>query len=343
MLKNKSGLALAALVLVGSVLAACASPTPAATPEPTEAMTEAPATAAPTEAMTEAPTATAEATQAASGDDLLAEIQKRGTLVISTDPNYAPQSSVVEGAQRNADTKCAGDQHTANEFKGFDIDVAVAIAKGLNVEPCFVTPDWTLITAGSWAGRWDISVGSMSITPERTKLLYFSQPYYTTPAAVFVAKDAAFTQPSDLSGKTVGACTGCTYDSYLSGSLEIPGEKIDFVIKNVNFKGYDTDKTAIQDLVAGRIDGVLTAQPTGQDSIANGQPIKQLGDPLFFEYLSAAFDKSSDKDAKSLVAKVSEIIQGMHKDGTLKTMSQTVYNTDLTTSAAQFDISLIGQ
>jgi polar amino acid transport system substrate-binding protein len=279
--------------------------------------------------------------------DLLSQVKQRGTLVISTDPAYPPQSQLVEGGQRAANTKCASDQHTASELTGFDIDTAVAIAGKLGVEPCFVTPDWTLITGGNWAGRWDISVGSMTITPERMDKLYFSQPYYTTPAAFFVHKDnTTFTQPSDLSGKKIGACTGCTYDFYLEGTLQIPGETMNYVVKNPEFIGYETDLNALQDLALGdgvRLDAVLTAQPTGQGAISDGLPLKQLGDPVYFEYLAAAFDKESTIDAVPLVKKVSEVIQGLHQDGTLLKLSQKYYNTDLTSAAAKFDVSKLNQ
>ena len=137
--------------------------------------------------------------------DLLSEVKARGTLIISTDPAYPPQSEIKANPQRTPGTKCTSDQKTIGELEGFDIDVAAAIAKGLGVEPCWVTPDWTLITAGNWAGRWDISVGSMTITPERAKALYFAQPYYTTPAAMFVYKtNTSYTSPADLSGKKIG-------------------------------------------------------------------------------------------------------------------------------------------
>jgi polar amino acid transport system substrate-binding protein len=268
-------------------------------------------------------------------------------LVVSTDPAYPPQSELVENATRPAGTKCTADQHTANEFKGFDIDAAVEIAKRLGVEACFVTPDWTLITGGSWSDRWDISVGSMTITPERMKVLYFSQPYYTTPAAIFVHKNnTTFAKPDDLAGKKVGACSGCTYESYLDGSLVIPGEKIDFLIKDPQFKGYDTDTSALQDLALGdgvRLDAVLTAEPTGQAFIAGGKPIKELGGPIFFEYLAAAIDKKHSSDATSFVKKVSEVIQQMHSDGTLLKLSQQYYQADLTTAAAKFDVNALAQ
>jgi len=279
--------------------------------------------------------------------DYLSDILKRGTLVVSTDPAYPPQSELVENASRPAGTKCTADQHTANEFKGFDIDAAVEIAKRLGVEACFVTPDWTLITGGSWSDRWDISVGSMTITPERMKALYFTQPYYTTPAALFVHTDnTTFAKPEDLSEKKVGSCSGCTYESYLDGSLVIPGEKIEFLIKDPQFKGYDTDTSALQDLALGdgiRLDAVLTAEPTGQAFVDSGHPIKELGEPIFFEYLAAAIDKKASKDPVSLVKKVTEVIQGMNSDGTLQKLSQQYYGTDLATAAAKFDVNALAQ
>lgn len=327
------------MLAAAMLLTACSGGAPAPAPTQAPAVTQAPPAQAPsTPAPTTAPTM---------APDLLATIQSRGTLVISTDPAYPPQSALKANPQRTPGTKCTADQKTLGELEGFDIDTAAAIAKGLGVEPCFVTPDWTLITAGGWAGRWDISVGSMTITPERAKLLYFAQPYYTTPAAIFVYKDnTTYKQPSDLSGKKIGSCGGCTYESYLNGSLVIPGETINFAIKNATIKTYDTDSTGIEDLSLGdgvRLDAMLTAQPTGQDAIKNGKPIKQLGDSLFFEYLAPAIDRSSQLDPTAFIAKVSEIISGLHKDGTLSKLSMQYYGTDLTTAAASFDASAFGK
>jgi polar amino acid transport system substrate-binding protein len=278
---------------------------------------------------------------APAGGDLLASILARGTLVSSTDPAYPPQSALKATPVRTPGSKCTSDQQTLGELEGFDIDVVAQIAKGLGVEPCFVSPSWDLIVAGNWAGRWDISVGSMTITPERAKVLYFPQPYYSTPAALFVYNtNTSYAKPSDLDGKKIGVCAGCTYESFLNGSLVIPGETIDFQIKNAEAKTYDTDSTALEDLALGdgvRLDAVLTALPTGQTAIDNGRPFRQLGDPVYYEYLAAAIDRESTLDAHSFVAKVNEILTGLHKDGTLLKLSQNYYKFDLTTAAASFD------
>ncbi|HEX2994190.1 MAG TPA: transporter substrate-binding domain-containing protein [Anaerolineales bacterium] len=332
------------VMLVASLLLAGCG---AATSTPME---EGPATeAAPaTEVMTEAPTeaATETATEAA-GTDLLSTIQARGTLIGFTDPAYPPQSALKDNPERSANTKCAQDQKTVGELEGIDIDVTVAIAEALGVEACFVTPDWGMLVAGGWSDRWDIAVGSVTITPERAKVLYFAQPYKSIPAVVYVHTDnTTYTTPADLSGKKIGVCSGCTYESYLNQSLVIPGTEVDFLIKDAEAVGYDTDTTALQDLKLGdglRLDAVITSQPTGDQFIKDGGPIKPVGEPVYYEYDAPAFDRSSTLDTASLIAKVNEIIQGMHADGTMKELSMKWFGADLTSAAAKFDIKALDQ
>jgi len=286
-------------------------------------------------------------TEPASSNDLLEKILTRGTLVIATDPAYPPQSELIVGATRKPNSKCAPTEYTADELTGFDVETALEIAQRLGVEPCFVTPPWTQLTAGNWDGRWDISVGSMAITPDRMEMLYFTQPYYATPAALFVHQDnTTFMEPADLSGKKVGGCTNCTYEAYLQGTLAIPGVEMKFIINDAEIIGYDVDLPALEDLALGDgvvLDAVLVAQPTGIQAIKDGLPIKQLGDPVFFEYLAAAIDKKSIQNPISFIKKVNEVIQGMHQDGTLLRLSQQYYKKDFTTAASQFDITSLSQ
>lgn len=279
--------------------------------------------------------------------DLLQKILARGTLVIATDPGYPPQSELVEAAEREPASKCAPTEYTANQLTGFDVATAVEIANRLGLEACFVTPPWTQLTAGNWDGRWDISVGSMAITPDRMEILYFTQPYYATPAGVFVHQDnTSFSQPADLSGKRVGGCTNCTYEAYLQGTLVIPGVEMEYIIQDADIIGYDVDLPALEDLALGDgvvLDAVLVAQPTGLQAIEDGMPLKQLGEAVFFEYLAAAIDKKSSLDPLAFVQEVSRVIQEMHRDGTLLKLSQEFYNEDFTSAASQYELTRLGQ
>ncbi len=248
------------------------------------------------------------------GTDELAEICKKGVITVSTDPSYPPQSSL------NKDT---------GEYEGFDIDVAKEIAKRLGVTTEWIAPNWDVITAGSWNGRWDMSVGSMTVTEERAKVLNFSPAYYYTPASIAVHKDNTTINnlETDLDGKRVGACSACTYDAYLNKTLVIPGYTFNFVVDDVKFSGYDTDTTAIQDLSLGdgaRLDAAMSSLTTLQGAIDAGSPIKIVGDPLFYEPLAVAFDKSAD--SQSLTDAASKIVEEMHADGTLSELSKKWYD-----------------
>jgi polar amino acid transport system substrate-binding protein len=253
-------------------------------------------------------------------DGLLAEVCDKGVLTVSTDPAYPPQSSLDE---------------QTGEYVGFDIDVATEIATRLGVDVAWEAPAWDVITAGGWNGRWDTTVGSMTPTNERQEVLYFTQPYNYTPAVVVVLADNEDVSDltTDLDGKKIGVCAGCTYDSFLTKSLEIEGYEFDFVIDDAEVAGYDTDTTALQDLANGRVDAVITSVTTAQGYIDAGNPVKIVGDPVFYEPLSVGFDKSADPSSESLYEAVDAIIGEMHEDGTLTAFSEEWYGLDLTTQS----------
>jgi len=69
----------------------------------------------------------------AGGGDLLSVIKGRGYILVSTDPNYEPQSFLNTEGKRPADTKCPSDALTTAEMQGFDVDVAKAIGDSLGV------------------------------------------------------------------------------------------------------------------------------------------------------------------------------------------------------------------
>jgi polar amino acid transport system substrate-binding protein len=309
----------AALVTVfGLALAACssgASPSPA----PSVAPSVAPSTAA-SEAPSAAPSVAPSATPIPGG--LLALVTKAGKIRVSTDPNYAPQSA----------------QKPDGTYEGFDIDVATEIATRMGLKVEFVTPAWDAITAGSWGGRWDMSVGSMTITTVRQKVVDFSPPYYFTPAQMTASKASGITTLDGLAGKTVCAGASTTYYDWLSGT------KLDFGTLSptttppagVKVVTQKTDADCAQLWAAGRNDwqGWLTAGPTVEQAIKQNQPVVKVGAPVYFEPLAVAIDKSGPNDSDFL-AKVSQIVKDMHADGTLTKFSMKWYSLDLTQGPTQ--------
>jgi polar amino acid transport system substrate-binding protein len=261
-----------------------------------------------------------------SSADALANVCSSGTLRVATDAKYAPQSSF------NVQT---------GQWQGFDVDVANEIASRLGVKAELQDQKWGVITAGSWNDRWDVSVGSMTDTIDREKLFYFTPAYYYTPAAIAVYTDnTSITGPGDLTGKTVCVGVSTTYQDYVQGTLKLGSgaPPFDFQIQGANLQTYTTDTDALDNLALGdgvRCDAAISAQQTIQAYIDDGGKIKLVGDPLYYEPLSVAFDKNDPSDAQSLSEAVGNIIDDMHADGTLSALSKKWYNgVDWTVSSA---------
>ncbi|HJQ13517.1 MAG TPA: transporter substrate-binding domain-containing protein [Anaerolineales bacterium] len=267
--------------------------------------------------------------------DLLEAIKQRGYILVSTDPNYEPQSFLNTEGNRPSDTKCPSDALTTAEMQGFDVDVAKAIGDGLGVETCFATPSWDAITAGSWADKWDVSVGSMTITTGRQQILDFSVPYYYTPAVIAVRADSGITDLAGLEGQALCVGTATTYEQWLNHDMEglgLPESSIYAQAPNVTVVPLETDQECAQAIAAGREDfvGYVTSETVVDANIAADFPIVKLGSPVYSENLAAAFDKSSSLSTETLRAEVDKLFTSMHSDGRLSELSNQWFSVDLT-------------
>jgi polar amino acid transport system substrate-binding protein len=179
------------------------------------------------------------------------------------------------------------------------------------------------------------------------KVLYFSQPYYATPTVVLIHKDNdIFKKPEDLSGKRIGVCVGCTFEAYLKGILQIPGEKIEYRIQNAQIVGYENEEPAIDDLSVGdgvELDAVITILPIAKQAMNAGKPIRILGEPLLFTFASITMDRSSRRDPVRLLNEITKLVRELHANSTLKQLSIKYQGEDLTQEAARYDLSVLNQ
>ena len=294
------------------MVAACgggATPTPAPTAVPTAAPgSQAPAT--PTAAPTVNP------------GSLLGKILAAGKIRISTDPNYAPFSFL--------DT-------ATGKYTGFDTATAEEVVKrlntelGTNLELEWQTPNWDLITAGSWGGRWDMSIGSMSVTKGREKVVDFADPYYFDYGSIAVAKDSTITSVKELDGKTICVGASTTYEQWLQGTLEIPDPNMAPPPADAKITSLPTDNECLQAQAAGRkFDAIVANENSLANGVKEGIPIKILDiAPPFVVEVAFALDKSGPPTAE-LLAVLNKIVAGMHADGTLSALSNQHLQKDVT-------------
>ncbi len=248
---------------------------------------------------------------APTGDDLLAAICEEGTIQISTDPNYAPQSFLLDDGT----------------FEGFDIDVANEIGARLGVEVEFVTPSFDLVQAGGWNGQWDLSVGSITITEPRKEVLDFTEPYYFTPAQMAVAEASGITDLEGLAGEAICVGAATTYLDWINGDLALgDGSESATVPEGAEAVALETDALCAEAIQAGRDEfvGWLSSSTTVQQAIDDEVPLVTVGDPVFFEPLAVATDKNGPAH-EEFQAELDRIVAEMHADGTLTAMSEEWY------------------
>jgi cyclohexadienyl dehydratase len=87
----------------------------------------------------------------------LARARRAGILRIATTADYAPFSEYTDGA-----------------LSGVDIELALGLAAALRLQPQFVRTTWRDLMHDLHAGRFDVAVGGISVTPEREAQAAFS-------------------------------------------------------------------------------------------------------------------------------------------------------------------------
>lgn len=194
------------------------------------------------------------------------------------------------------------------EVTGFDVELGELLAEKMGMTPKFMTNPFETIIEGLNAEKYDAVIGSLAITPEREEVVNFTIPYYTSGAQTYVREDnTTITEPGDLQGKEIGVVKASTYLA-LAQTLTDKDKAI----------GFDSDVIALQDLVAGRVDAVITDQVVGGLAIKKGLEIKAVGEPM--EVTDQAI--AVRKDDSELLAKLNEALEEAKADGTYKALSE---------------------
>lgn len=221
-----------------------------------------------------------------------ASAQETMKLKIGTEGAYPPFNTLT------ADGKLVG----------FDIDIANALCAQMKAECELVTQDWDGIIPALQAGKFDAIIASMSITEERKQQVAFTNKYYTTPLAVVALKDSdlASTEPEALAGKTVGAQAGTTQIIYADEHYAKAGAEA---------KSYPTQEEAVQDLMNGRLDAVISDKFVLVEwmKTAGNECCKMVGDVKGTETEAGIAVRKEDEELRQ---KLNGAIDAIVADGT---------------------------
>jgi polar amino acid transport system substrate-binding protein len=224
--------------------------------------------------------------------DALDNIAKSGTVRIGVFEDYPPFGSI------GPDMKPMG----------YDIDVANLIGKALNakVELVQVTGDNRMAYLADRKADMLLSVGQ---TPEREKVIDFSQPYAPYYLAVFGPKALPVKSAADLAGKSISVARGTLED--LSVTKIAP--------PTANIKRFDDPNGAISAFLSGQVQLMVVGNDVGATILAR----HPANDPeQKFSLFSSPDHVGLNKNEPRLKQKVDETIAKARKDGTMNAISQ---------------------
>ena len=146
----------------------------------------------------------------ANADSTLDKILQSGTLKVGTTGDFPGWSF------KNT---------TTNEYEGFDIDVAKALAADMGVEIEFVPTDWKNLVSGVVANKYYMT-SSASITTKRAMQAGYSDSYYGTGTVAMILKKNAdkFSGWDSVNGTPVAVTLGTVFENEAKKSF--PDSKI---------------------------------------------------------------------------------------------------------------------
>lgn len=194
-----------------------------------------------------------------------------------------------------------------NQIVGFDIDLANALCQQIKAECTFTNNAFDSLIPALKFRRYDAVISGMDITPERSKQVAFTQPYYANSAVVIAAKGKYPTMEA-LKGKRIGMENGTTHQRYLQ-------DKHPEVVP----VAYDSYQNAILDLKNGRLDGVFGDTAVVNEWLKANPPLGTVGQPVTDpQYFGTGLGIAVRPDNQALLKKLNDALAAIKADGTLQ-------------------------
>jgi cystine transport system substrate-binding protein len=231
------------------------------------------------------------------------------------------------GGSASSDTLRVGTEGTYSPFSfqgpdgkltGYDIEVVTAVAGKLGKKVEFTQTPFDSIFAGLEAKRFDIIANQVTVTDERKAKYDLSQPYTVSEGVIVTrADDTSITSLADLKGKT----TAQSSTSNWAGVARDAGANVEAVEGFVQ---------AIQLLKDRRVDATVndTLAVGDYQRAKNDASIKVAGKTGDTSDQAFAMLKDS-----GLVADVNRALDELRADGTLKTISEKYFGSDVSSAA----------
>lgn len=189
-----------------------------------------------------------------------------------------------------------------SEVVGFDVEVAKAIAAKVGLPLKVEDMKFDSLLPALDAGKVDLVLAGMTITPERAQNVDFSAPYYKATQVVLIRKgDPVPAAKEDLKGRTIAVQLGTTGDG---AAVEITGQE--------NVRQFTSTMDAVVELMNSKVDFVIIdEQPAVQFQKKNANDLELVRLAFDDEFYGVAVKKGN----AALLAKVNEALAEIAADG----------------------------
>ncbi|MDS4070480.1 MAG: transporter substrate-binding domain-containing protein [Candidatus Competibacter sp.] len=141
------------------------------------------------------------------------------------------------------------------ELVGYEIDVARQLAEDMKVKAEFVPTAWDGIIPALLAGKFDLIIGGMTITPERNLTVNFTLPYANSGIHLVANKElaAGFKSLADFDKPEVVLAVrrGAT-----------PATAARRLMPKATLRQFDEDALALQEVLNGKAHAFVSSTPT---------------------------------------------------------------------------------
>ena len=232
--------------------------------------------------------------------DLYVDIMKAKKIRIATDLAIPP-SGMVDSAMKPT---------------GSDVETAQLLAKDWGLELEFVQTTGATRIPNVQTNKADIIVSTLSVTPERAKVIDFTKAYAALQSVVGCLKSKEIKDWPDLKAVPIAVSRGTTQDTTLTNMKE----------RDLKISRYDDDATMVTAAVSGQNDCVATSA-----TIVNQIGVKNPQRPFEPKVTITNFDLAIGvrQGEPRLVEKLNEWIATNLRNGKLNEIYKKFHGTEL--------------
>jgi polar amino acid transport system substrate-binding protein len=232
--------------------------------------------------------------------DQLDDIMKAKKIRIATDLAIPP-SGMIDGSMKPT---------------GSDVETAELLAKDWGLELEFIQTTGATRIPNLQTGKADIIISTLSVTPDRAKVIDFTKAYAALQSVVGCLKSENVKSWDDLKGKMIGVSRGTTQDTTLTNMKD----------KDLKLARYDDDATMVTSAISGQADCIATSA-----TIVNQIGVKAPARPFEPKVLITTFDLAIGlkKGEPKLMEKLNAWISDNLKNGKLNAIYKKFHGSEL--------------